>query len=360
MASRRDFNRVLLSGLVISTFPEWVTAKNLAVASATEPAFRLSGGVWHVRPMAPRGKGISSYSKHTRLAVNPLNGKVYICGGDYEGPEYLNSGRQELYSYDIPTDRWKLEYPYCAKVGEVNPHHPDQVGWTWDNKRNVLWMVPGTQYGPATCPGVGGRVMSFDPQAGKWAVPEQENLPDGFQASKFAQYDEVTDTVICFFDEGGKHWSPLTGKWQIARFGGNRTIANNYNVKVGRHIYLLDSRRSADNSHVPQLCRYDIDDRRIEDVEKLPFDPGVPELTNFVWDSRKHVFLFAKFASHEFFTPELWLYFPDEKRWEHRNVEIPGIQSPYSNALVYHEPGGLVMFMGGEGDRNPHIYLYGI
>ena len=74
-------------------------------------------------------------TKHTRLAVDPINGRIYVTSGDFiptpnSGPD-RDSGRQETYSYSIYDNTWVLEYPYCGPAGDVQPLHPDEVGWVW-------------------------------------------------------------------------------------------------------------------------------------------------------------------------------------------------------------------------------------
>jgi hypothetical protein len=42
-----------------------------------------------------------------------------------------------------PTATWKLEYPYCGPVGDVQPAGPDTVMWVWDPVRAKFWISPG-------------------------------------------------------------------------------------------------------------------------------------------------------------------------------------------------------------------------
>lgn len=326
---------------------------------AAKPANAPTAGTWRVRKLPAPGHGPSGDMKHLRLAVRPATGLVYVLGGDYGGPRFMHSGRQELYSYDIAKDIWKLEYPYCAKPGEVNPRHPDQVGWVYDSKRDLFWMMPGYQ-GPETdCGGIIGKTMTFDPQQRKWAVADIPDPPkDEYLHNKFSQYDPVQDQIVMLGNTEARHWRLATGKTERVGFGGNRDgLSSGYSALVDREIYAIDVRYK-------KLTRYHLDQKRIID-DLLPFDPGGGELTNLVFDSLRRAVVFAKFPSYDIPTdsnfnwwePELWLYFVDEKRWEKRKVVIPGVARPRANSMVFH-PSGAILLLGGGEPANPHLYLY--
>lgn len=97
----------------------------------------------------PWGRGM----KHVSGAFCPDNGRIYFVGGDYPGPQWPDSYRQETWSLSV-ADRianpnnalagWRLEYPYEGLGGTtVQPKHPDYVGWQWDPLLRKFWMVPG-------------------------------------------------------------------------------------------------------------------------------------------------------------------------------------------------------------------------
>lgn len=325
-------------------------------AWATRPAKPAAdggtGAQWVVRDMPKTGNGPKTDWKHARLAVHPGNGRVYFCGGDYTGPrEFMQSGQQGLFSYDVSGDQWHEEYPYCARPGEVNPYHPDQVGWVWDTKRELFWMLPGVQYGSSTCDGQKGRVMTFDPRSRKWAIPKQSRLPGGSGKRKFAQYDADTDTMIMLENDVDCLFRPETGEWDIKKFGGNRAMSGNYTALVNRRIFCLDNKGK-------QVSAYHIDRRGMSDVAKLPFDPGAMEQTNFVHDSKRNLLIFAKFASWGWHPAQLWLFDIASKDWQKVPVDIPGVERPKGNAMVYHEPTGATLICGGVGPANPHLYLF--
>src|SRR6185503_3671976 len=73
---------------------------------------RLPLRTWVERTLPKSGQGpCPTGCKHMRLAHNPDNGRIYFLGGDYSGPGAMSAGRNEVYSYSIGTDSWKLEYP---------------------------------------------------------------------------------------------------------------------------------------------------------------------------------------------------------------------------------------------------------
>lgn len=338
----------------LNTIPE---AKPVdAAMQSSEPS---TTGSWRAIKLPASGHGPSGDIKHLRLAVRPSTGLIYILGGDYSGPRFMDSGRQELYSYDIIKDVWALQFPYCAKAGEVSPRHPDQVGWAYDSKRDLFWMMPGYQGPENDCGGVIGKTMTFDPTTRKWAIADISDPPKNeYLHSKFSQYDSVQDQIVMLGNSEARHWHLTTGKGERVGFGGNRDgLSSGYTALVDREIFGIDTRSK-------KLSRYHLDHKRISD-EPLPFDPGPGEVTNLVFDSGRRAVVFAKFPSYDipsdpkfrWWEPELWLYFVDEKRWEKRKVAIPGVTRPRANSMVFH-PSGKILFLGGGEPANPHLYLY--
>jgi hypothetical protein len=256
----------------------------------------------------------------------------------------MQSGRQELYSYNLEHDDWRLEHPYCPASGEIVPFHPDQVGWVWDSKRRIFWMLPGAQFGSslggAPCDGKRWVVTGFDPQSRKWNEPPQGPIfKNEYEHSKFAIYDVVTDCCIMLGSTESRHWHPSTGQWDGARFGGNRYLFGSYTAQVDRHVYALDFRDR-------RLVRYHIDDRRMEDGPALPFDPGPNEMTNLIYAKRHGKIFLAHFGSLEYRDPDLWAYTPTTEKFERRRVAIPGVPQPRCNTIVYHDATDVIMLFG--------------
>ena len=103
-------------------------------------------------------------SKHLRFAQNPLNGRIYVLGGDYQS-DYISD--IQLWTYDVPSDRWMREKePPCGTEGEILPGGPDEVGWVWDSKRKQFWVLPGFYFLSegvlGTCGGGGSTGQSWD------------------------------------------------------------------------------------------------------------------------------------------------------------------------------------------------------
>jgi hypothetical protein len=310
---------------------------------------------WAVRTLPAPGRGLTHPLKHVRCAVHPENQRIYFCGGDFPGPGYMQSGRQELYSYSIERDDWRMEHPYCAPPGEIVPFHPDQVGWVWDSKRKVFWMLPGVQfgssYGGAPCDGKRGVVLGFNSQTRKWTEPTQGGIfKNEYEHSKFAIYDAATDSCVMLGSTESRHWHPADGRWDGVRFGGNRIMLGSYTAQVDRHVYALDFRDT-------RVVRYQIDQRRIEDGPKLPFDPGGSEMTNLVYARAHRKIFLVRFGYGEYRQPELWSYAPQTETFEKCTVAIPGVPLPQSNTIVYHD--GLdVMMLFGHLDNKPDLRFY--
>src|SRR5712691_10418779 len=118
-----------------------------AQSSGQAPPVSIPEKQWVVLPLPAADKGISRMDKHVTLEFTPFNNRIYLTGVDYYGKSY----RQETWSLDIaerlaskdPAAGWRLEYPYCGPKGAPQPKGPDHVGFAWDPKRNLFWMVPG-------------------------------------------------------------------------------------------------------------------------------------------------------------------------------------------------------------------------
>lgn len=98
---------------------------------------------WVERPVPAVGEGPSGGMKHVRIAHNRDNGRLYFSGGDFVGPEFFASGRNEIYSYSIQDEDWRQERPYCPADGDYQSARPDQTSWVYDTKRKLFWVTPG-------------------------------------------------------------------------------------------------------------------------------------------------------------------------------------------------------------------------
>lgn len=297
-------------------------------ASVTVPANR-----WVARPLpaTPYPNG-----KHTTGAYDPDDGRLYLEGGDYLGSDtqYYTSYRQETFSLSLaarlsdatdPHAGWQLEYPYCGPAGQVQPKHPDFIGWTWDTKRHVFWMVPGTMVNDSTnCPGetvpaasdpafLEDRLMTFDPVSGKWS---DAGVGDSHSGEWGAVYDPKTDTLIHFFFGGpGEEvgvYTIATKTWSYKPLGEN-AIGKDIHIEDGylaidvtdRSVYGVDPLSG-------RLFRYDLDSKTITDLGPVPNGPlGTFQAIDLVWDPTNAVLLWHRNEVGGFFA-----YHPATAHWE--------------------------------------------
>src|SRR5262245_17144523 len=106
---------------------------------------------WIAIPAPEYGAGACPHGecKHIRVTQNPVNGRLYFAGGDYfpgscpAGASCLGSQNNEMWSYDVASNNWRLETSYCLPPGNVQPNGFDEVGFPFDTRRNMFWMVPG-------------------------------------------------------------------------------------------------------------------------------------------------------------------------------------------------------------------------
>src|SRR5262249_43236331 len=109
-------------------------------SSTSQVSIPLKQWVALAAPPPNSGKGIPSVSKHVNAAYHPPSGRIYFTGGDYSGGAGMVTGsyRQETWSLSIPerlaarndpAAGWRLEYAYCGPAGQIQPKHPDYMGW---------------------------------------------------------------------------------------------------------------------------------------------------------------------------------------------------------------------------------------
>lgn len=341
------------------------------------------------------GKGVTygysptSSMKHVAAAHNPINGRIYFEGGDYFNPGVgSQSYQQTTYSLSI-ADRfsnlsnrnagWRLEYPACGPAGNIQPKHPDTVGWAWDSKRNVFWMVPGVMefYGPGNtdCPGesnafgsdpgfIYNHFMTFNPATQQW-TDRSSNIGNRAYQSWAAEYDSVNDTIIRFgSDDFG---NPVVGVYDIVK-----DKWTNYPLNLnaaGNPIFIYTESSAIDldkrlvyaiDGNSGRLHSFHLDSHNISDLGPVPggTNPAASGFTHIAWDSINKVLMWPKIGSGP-----LNIYHPDTKTWEANiptTTNIPGLNAkgrlavfdPYQNVLI---------FYGGIGDGvpvDPYFYIY--
>jgi len=326
---------------------------------------------WVKRTMPVSGSGPCPYGcKHMRLAHNPVNGRIYFCGGDYTTDDgFLDSGRNEMYSYDVATDSWRLEFPYCAPSGQVQPSHPDEVGWAYDTTRNKFWMLPGymgAQGGAdgGLCPAgtstmIRWETMTFDPATKVWTLPSvpEANVPT-LGDNGFAQYDPVTDTIIQFEYTGVCKvgiFDIKANTWTYVNSGFSADLSKEYTCfdKVNRVIYAIEGFQN-------KVYRYDIDTQTLTVFADAPVGTGRAQ-SHPVWDSVNQVMLWFDYCCQAPLTDAKFTVFhPDTKVWETIPTVLPDDGGPvFGNNTVYDPQQNVLIVMGGilEAAR-PYFYMF--
>ncbi len=343
---------------------------------------------WLVLPLPPEGAGISRMDKHVTLAFSPLTNRVYFTGGDYLGTSY----RQETWSLDIaerlrhpdnPSAGWRLEYPYCGPVGAPQPKGPDFVGWTWDPKRNVFWMVPGEMqpHGPYSprCPGerpdysgdedgtqgpklLFRHIMTFDPVSRRWADYDTLRPTDGQGSDTWSSaYDPMTDTLVRaspshmmgIYNISRKKWThyPLGRGVEIQRVH----WATDYDA---RRIFMIDPVNG-------RLHRWNMDARTLSDLGRIPGGPisgsfVIADKGYCVWDSSARVLI-----HYRPYRQGVFVYHPDEKppRWEATDFPLaqgtPAGLKVHWNGAAFDPVNNLMIGIGGEGSDYIWLLRYG-
>jgi hypothetical protein len=340
-------------------------------AGASPP---LAPGGWVARRLPAVGQGPTS-GKHQRAAFNPENGRIYFLGGDWTGPREMDSGRNEVYSYSVAEDRWDLEYPYCGPAGELQPSHPDEVGWFWDDKRRVFWMLPGYMgVDRGRCAGgatlVRFKPMIFDPRTRKWSLAPFTVQPVG-ERSKFAVYDPQTDSAIRFYFDGGRGLTSqtinlATGEVSLTvqRGAANGERINNARVGEeylaidvpGRHVWVIEPVQG-------RLYRYDIDTRTlryeadtpVKNVKAKgpeaywPWDCAMP-----IWDPVDQALLWPHIPNFSQPDITLYAYHPDTKTWTQLPSTDRDGNTVRGNVAVFDPVRRALVVMG----RSHHVYVY--
>ena len=334
------------------------------------PAARTVGG-------EPQGACTDGGCKHTRITFNPGNNRTYWLGGDY-GP---HSGVNYLWSYSVRDNSWRLETPMCVPPGQVQPSGPDEIGFAYDRRRDLFWMIPGFQWDhTAECPNstlLRGKSMSFSVATGLWAdanKPAWDAVYSGLQV--FSQYDVVTDAVIMFSSYSAYHYR-TDGSAERVPFGvdsngvdnGNAYIWDEYTAfdETNRIIYAIDPGNA-------KIYGYYIDRRELRYLGPAPagsqYDQSMP-----LWDSLNRVVLWPQVlpldGSGNAVPIRFHVYHPDTNTWEtNLPVNAPvdllgnvvrdanGNTIPVLGRVSVYDPSENVLILTGVNAANPVPYLF--
>jgi hypothetical protein len=339
----------------------------LSAVDAPASWIEVPDNTWVARRLPGSGKGPMP-GKHQRAALNPENGRIYFLGGDWVGPIGYESGRNELYSYSVPDDKWLLEFPYCGPPGTLQPSHPDEVGWLHDSKRKVLWMLPGYMGEPqGNCPQstlVRFKIMTFDPATRTWTDTGRSRGVVG-EAAKFAHYDPVSDTIVRFYYDGGDGAASLvydiaTDKWTktVHRDPRNRRLND---ARLGEEYSALDPDKRVLYLIEPvqgRLYQYKLDTRELVDLGETPataeWGSAMP-----IWDSVNRVLLWPRIPNFSKAHVTLYVYHPDARRWEQMAMIQPQGLAVRSNVAVFDPIHNVLVLMGGHHNNDLFLYRYG-
>ncbi len=422
-------------GLLVTPVAAFAQARKATGKAAAVPRSKAAAGPISNIPervlvglqVADRGRGIPFGMKHTASAYHPRSGRIYFTGGDFSGLQHDGSYRQETFSLDVatrygaPTNQnagWTLEYPYEGYGGtSVQPKHPDTVGFVWDSRRNVFWLLSGLMVvstsavhsvtfpnGAVETDTKGDdpnflyfRVMTFDPDASPaqrwkgtpflWAQNSDGTQPPasltGSPEHRHGVYDPVRDCILVpmavragnlgVFDCGTGTWTyhnvGLGGYTGVQR--GNHVVAD----LVRRKLYHVATKgpNYPDASSSAHLIAFDMDPPyRSYDLGPVPRLPTINpyEMCFITWDTLNEVLLYIPWTIPDTSPPnqifstaqgisELYAYRPSTAAWE----TIPVVTSPPGSyftlrSAVYNPELNLHVFTGGVPDVDPNNRLF--
>jgi hypothetical protein len=277
------------------------------------PSTEFKAQTWVVRtaPPGPMADSKVLSNKHSRGAIHPATGKVYINGGDYRGlpqPDGTwvsasQSGRQEMFSYDIGTHSAELLQHYCRLDGGLQPSSHDEFMWVWVEPAQRFWAPFGYQWSSTLCPGNTAGPVQYDPATRTWeklTIPPPPRLSATAHANH-AMYDVPSD-VLHFVSRTGNgalamyRYSRVQGVWlpTIAR---PQTPTPFPNMKINDTLPAHDSKNRAiyvvSIGKAPALYRYAIATEKWEDLGPIPNLTGPVQVETFpVYDTVSDVLLF--------------------------------------------------------------------
>jgi len=379
--NRWRFSPLLNGFVVVNSVDDYAYLYQLPKSTAWIP---LTDMKWNLkRPGTSLGISCpGSSGKHIRATFNPVNSLAYIGTGDYSmsTDPWVESGHNNLFTYQVRTNTWTQIQAYCRPDGLVMPAGPDQVGWTYDTRRNLVRLFSGFIWGPGDnstrglCPNStkDPKIWEFNPFTSTWNVPTVNQY--AFAAvvnGQTGNYDPVTDTFIRFFDEGYPvsryRLNLATGiedrrRWTALELGVPQRLQPNnticaHDIKRGCLFF---------PGYDYGLWKYTIATDILTRVCALP--PSIPLMTEELycaWDSVNDLFLFSWYEkiSDHYFRITLHIYHPyvETPYWE---VIAPTETDPAGNSIssrmCWFDPfQNCLAAWGTDGDNgNPTILLF--
>lgn len=159
-------------------------------------------------------------AKHSTVIHCPLNGLLYVFGGDYSGystvaEQTANQGsddfRNDIYTYNAATNTWALVSGYDVLDGHVHPWRPDWGKYAWDTKRNVFWFhrggSSGAVLGAGAFPNDGSTGLVWRHGAGR-IMPDTTQIPAGSltlpnDSTTYVEYNPTSHAVT----QNGAGWT---------------------------------------------------------------------------------------------------------------------------------------------------------
>lgn len=276
------------------------------------------------------------------MTLNPDDGRLYVCAGDYNGAGSSGSYRQFVLSASLaerisggtPNSGWRVDAPEC---GPLQPKHPDYISFEWDANRHLFWMIPGkmmTTDNASNCPGetnvgaddpafINSALMTFDP-VNKWAKSWPKFSPLHAHPIEFwrSVLDPVKDEIQRPYYRNTSTLDILnlgTGVWRDQPFIPQRPAGVDVNIW---HRYIAtDFKARQAYAFSTRLYRWHLDTFAFEDLG-LPPQASTDDDWKCVWDSINNVLIYNAYAFG------WWAYHPETKWWE----QLPSMSDQFVKA----------------------------
>ena len=316
-------------------------------------------------------------SKHTNMAYCPLDGRLYVTGGDT--PSSATNG---TWSMSLDDGSWRRD-----QDGPVYPTTPapyalqDNAGFEWCASRSKFIVWPGWYYpypppiDTATYP-----IMNysmgfwwFDPLTSTYT--QDTTFFNGAYESTGCTYggvyDEVNDHLVAFTDStyGSKYcrrWD-LTAGVTMSNLALTLTTNSTYPgfvfmrskpVKIGRYVYVLGYRTDGTTAgQQPMMFRWHLDNHTTEELAAPPVTGSLMVEIEIRPAASNTKLVFPFVAGPEGVVIGLHVYNPANNQWT-TDTKRPAYGNFIGNAICA-LPDGRVAFAGGVfGAQQTHMWFY--